>query len=135
MQREKSEDPRQQLFSAFVTNSKKNNEVPYELEETEEEDQQETRKNPHEPIPAFTSLDIAKKLRYRSEDRYINDRMEKELKAYKVEIEKRFQKSKLNEFKFPRIQRKQPEISPDFFTRKENHPQLIATTKGETQDP
>jgi hypothetical protein len=41
------------------------------------------RKNPHEPIPAFTSIDVAKKLRYKSVDRYINDRMEKELIAYK----------------------------------------------------
>jgi hypothetical protein len=49
-----------------------------------------TRRNPHEPIPAFTSIDVAKKLRYRSEDRYINDRMEKELIAYKSEIENRF---------------------------------------------
>jgi hypothetical protein len=48
------------------------------------------RKNPHVPIPAFTSDDIKKKLRYRSEDRYINDRMEKELQQYKQEIEKRF---------------------------------------------
>lgn len=47
----------------------------------------EVRRNPHEPIPAFTSLEIAKKLRYRSEDRYINNRMEKELIAYKQEIE------------------------------------------------
>jgi hypothetical protein len=48
------------------------------------------RRNPHEPIPAFTSIEVAKKLRYRSEDRYVNDRMEKELIAYKGEIEKRF---------------------------------------------
>lgn len=54
------------------------------------ESRQSTRRNPHEPIPAFTSIDVAKKLRYRSEDRYINERMEKELKAYKGEIEKRF---------------------------------------------
>ena len=47
-------------------------------------------------------MDIAKKLRYRSEDRYINDRMEKELVAYKKEIEKRFAKSNLKDFKFPR---------------------------------
>ena len=40
--------------------------------------------------PAFTSIDVAKKLRYRSEDRYINEKMEKELVAYKIEIEKRF---------------------------------------------
>ena len=88
MNREKSEDPREQLFSAFVTNSKKNQQNPYEPEETEDEDKQDIRRNPHEPIPAFTSIEIAKRLRYRSEDRYVNDRMEKELKAYKVEIEK-----------------------------------------------
>lgn len=40
------------------------------------------RRNPHEPIPAFTSIEIAKKMRYRSEDRYINDKMEKELFSY-----------------------------------------------------
>jgi hypothetical protein len=54
------------------------------------DDVQGGRRNPHDPIPAFTSIDVAKKLRYRSEDRYINDRMEKELVAYKGEIEKRF---------------------------------------------
>lgn len=94
--------------------------MPYELDETEDEEVSDVRRNPHEPIPAFTSLDIAKKLRYRSEDRYINDRMEKELKAYKVEIEKRFQKSKLKDFKFPKLRKQQPQISPEFFTRKEN---------------
>ena len=51
-----------------------------EEEDTDAEDNK--RRNPHEPIPAFTSIEIAKKLRYRSEDRYINERMEKELKAY-----------------------------------------------------
>jgi hypothetical protein len=38
---------------------------------------------------------VAKKLRYRSEERYVNERMEKELRAYQVEIEKRFLKSPL----------------------------------------
>ena len=90
VQRERSEDPREQLFNAFVQNSRKNNQNPYEYEETEDEEVSEIRRNPHEPIPAFTSTDIAKKLRYKSEDRYINDKMEKELKAYKGEIEKRF---------------------------------------------
>lgn len=42
------------------------------------------------PIPAFTSLEVANKLRHRSEDRYINEHMEYELEAYKVEIERRF---------------------------------------------
>ncbi len=51
---------------------------------------EDSRRNPHENIPAFTSIDVAKKLRYRSEDRYVNDRMERELKAYQTEIEKRF---------------------------------------------
>ena len=60
------------------------------VSESEDEYRDDVRRNPHEPIPAFTSIDIAKKLRYRSEDRYINDRMEKELLAYKQEIEKRF---------------------------------------------
>jgi hypothetical protein len=55
-----------------------------------------------EPIPAFTSIDVAKKLRYRSEDRYVNEKMEKELIAYKVEIEKRFQKSAMKGYGFPR---------------------------------
>lgn len=75
------------------------------------ESRQSTRRNPHEPIPAFTSIDVAKKLRYRSEDRYINDRMEKELVAYKGEIEKRFQKSTMKDFKFPRKSTKK-EITP-----------------------
>lgn len=38
--------------------------------------------------------------------------MEKELKAYKIEIEKRFQKSDLKAFKFPKVQQQQP---PMFF--------------------
>ena len=46
---------------------------------------------------------MAKKLRYRSEERYINERMEKELVAYKSEIEKRFQKSTMKDFKFPKL--------------------------------
>lgn len=48
------------------------------------------RQNLHGFIPAFTSIEIAKKLRYRSEERYINQRMESELVSYKKEIEKRF---------------------------------------------
>ena len=55
---------------------------------SEHQDIQFNRKNPHEVIPAFTSVEVAKKLRYRSEDRYINNKMEKELQAYKLEIEK-----------------------------------------------
>lgn len=101
--RERSEDPREQLLSVFINNSKRINDKPYEFEETEDEEVSEIRRNPHEPIPAFTSIEIAKKLRYKSEDRYINDRMEKELEAYKKEIEKRFQKSKMKTFKFPKI--------------------------------
>ena len=50
--------------------------------EEDESDIEDRRRNPHEPIPAFTSIEVAKKLRYRSEDRYVNDRMESELKAY-----------------------------------------------------
>jgi hypothetical protein len=60
------------------------------------------------PIPAFTSTDIAKKLRYRSEDRYINDKMEKELTSYKQEIEKRFLKSSLKNFVFPKATQEAP---------------------------
>jgi hypothetical protein len=35
------------------------------------------------------------------ENRYINDRVEMELKDFKAEIEKKFESSKLREFKFP----------------------------------
>ena len=37
------------------------------------------------------------------DNRYINDRVEVELKEFKAEIEKKFEGSKLREFKFPRI--------------------------------
>ena len=37
------------------------------------------------------------------DNRYINDRVEVELKDFKAEIEKKFEGSKLREFKFPRI--------------------------------
>jgi hypothetical protein len=37
------------------------------------------------------------------ENRYINDRVEIELKDFKAEIEKKFEESKLKEFKFPLI--------------------------------
>lgn len=49
------------------------------LTEDDEMNTEDKRRNPHEPIPAFTSIDVAKKMRYKSEDRYINDKMEKEL--------------------------------------------------------
>lgn len=51
-----------------------------------------------EAIPAFTSESVAKKLRFKSEDRYINQKMEEELKAYRKEIERRFKKSKVNNY-------------------------------------
>ena len=76
--RELSEDPKQQLFSAFLNNQRKQAQTK---ESDSEEDEQ--RRNPHGPIPAFTSIEIAKKLRYRSEERYINQRMEQELISYK----------------------------------------------------
>lgn len=54
-------------------------------------------------IPAFTSEEVAKKLRHKSADRYINEYMECELAAYKVEIEKRFKVSTINNgYVFPR---------------------------------
>ena len=37
------------------------------------------------------------------ENRYINDRVEIELKDFKAEIEKKFEGSKLKEFNFPLI--------------------------------
>jgi hypothetical protein len=37
------------------------------------------------------------------DNRYINDRVEMELKDFKAEIEKKFEGSKLREFKFPLI--------------------------------
>eukprot|EP00347_Sterkiella_histriomuscorum_P022911 403336690 len=107
--REQSEDPRAILASSFY--HKQNKEALKMTLKTEDEDtdaEDTKRRNPHEPIPAFTSIDIAKKMRYKSEDRYINDRMEKELKAYQGEIEKRFQKSSIKDFTFPRIQNQAP---------------------------
>lgn len=38
------------------------------------------------------------------ERRYVNDRVELELQEFKAEIEKKFETSKLRDFKFPRIQ-------------------------------
>jgi hypothetical protein len=40
------------------------------------------------------------------DNRYINDRVEVELKDFKAEIEKKFDGSKLRDFKFPRIVKK-----------------------------
>jgi hypothetical protein len=37
------------------------------------------------------------------DNRYINDRVEVELKDFKSEIEKKYEGSKLRDFKFPRI--------------------------------
>jgi hypothetical protein len=37
------------------------------------------------------------------DNRYINDRVEVELKEFKAEIEKKFEGSKLRDFKFPRM--------------------------------
>lgn len=42
------------------------------------------------------------------DNRYVNDRVELELKDFKAEIEKKFQASKLKDFKFPRIISKTP---------------------------
>lgn len=36
-------------------------------------------------------------------NRYVNDRVEMELKEFKMEIEKKFEGSKLRSFKFPRL--------------------------------
>lgn len=74
-----SEDPRMQLASSFYHKQTLQTQTTDADESDIIEDQ---RRNPHENIPAFTSIDVAKKLRYRSEDRYVNDRMERELKAY-----------------------------------------------------
>ena len=55
------------------------------------------------PIPAFTSADIAlKHNRTKSADRYINEQMECELESYKEEIERKFKKSDMNKYVFPR---------------------------------
>lgn len=53
-----------------------------EIDTEDEDEREQRRRNPHQAIPAFTSIEVANKMRYRSEDRYINDRMERELKAY-----------------------------------------------------
>ncbi len=37
------------------------------------------------------------------DNRYVNDRVEMELKDFKAEIEKKFESSKLSDFKYPRI--------------------------------
>ena len=37
------------------------------------------------------------------DNRYINDRVEMELKDFKAEIEKKYEQSKLKDFGFPRI--------------------------------
>jgi hypothetical protein len=37
------------------------------------------------------------------DNRYVNDRVEMELKDFKAEIEKKFEGSKLRDFKYPRI--------------------------------
>lgn len=55
------------------------------------------------PIPAFTSTAIAlKHSRTRSADRYINEQMEYELESYKEEIEKKFKRSEMKGYIFPR---------------------------------
>jgi hypothetical protein len=55
------------------------------------------------PIPAFTSTDIAlKHNRTKSADRYINEQMECELESYKEEIERKFKKSEMKQYVFPR---------------------------------
>ena len=55
------------------------------------------------PLAAYTSDEVAQKLRYRSEERYVNEHMECELAAYKEEIEKRFEASTINKgYAFPR---------------------------------
>jgi len=65
-----------------------------------------------DPIPAFTSLENAKRLRTKSEQRYVNKKMEAELAAYKVEIERRFAKSTINEFGFPRKKQERGDQQP-----------------------
>lgn len=56
------------------------------------------------PIPAYTSLEVADKLRFKSENRYINEQMESELESYKGEIERRFENSQINKgYAFPRV--------------------------------
>jgi len=55
------------------------------------------------PIPAYTSTDIAlKHNRAKSADRYINEQMECELESYKEEIERKFKKSDMKLYVFPR---------------------------------
>jgi len=40
-------------------------------------------------------------MRFHSAERYVNTKMEKELQAYKLEIEKRFMKSEIKDYIFP----------------------------------
>jgi len=55
------------------------------------------------PLAAYTSEEVARKHRFRSEERYVNEHMECELAAYKEEIEKRFEASTINKgYAFPR---------------------------------
>jgi hypothetical protein len=77
-----SEDPRLQLASTLYQKQQKQHTMQQQPDTDDTDTEDRSRRNPHEPIPAFTSIDVAKKLRYRSEDRYVNDRMERELKAY-----------------------------------------------------
>lgn len=51
------------------------------------------------PVPAWTSESAQTKGKA---DRYINKRMEKELNAYRLEIEKRFDASALKPYVYPR---------------------------------
>ena len=70
------------------------------------------------PIPAFTSLEVANKLRSQSEGRYINEYMESELQSYKVEIERRFKNSTINNrYVFPRNQEEKMHLNQKLSTK------------------
>ena len=56
---------------------------------------------PTKPVPAYTSDKAMAKAK--ANERYINNKMEKELLTYKTEIEKRFQASKLKSYIFPKL--------------------------------
>lgn len=43
------------------------------------------------------------------ENRYVNDRVEMELKDFKIEIEKKFEVSKLKDFFFPKLPEPKPQ--------------------------
>ena len=57
---------------------------------------------PNQPIPAYTSVRAQEKYSKEKNNRYINTKMENELASYKIEIDKRFNKSALKNYLFPK---------------------------------